>query len=41
MRFWLSKHPILYTFGVAVVAFAAAFAVIYYCLNSWLVLPLI
>jgi hypothetical protein len=41
MRYWLSKHPVLYTFGVVVVAAAAAFAVISYCLSSWLILPLI
>ncbi len=41
MRAWLSKHPILYTFGVAAAAFAGALALLSYCLSSWLILPLI
>ena len=41
MRTWLAQHPIIYTLSVAAFAFAAAFALLSYCLSSWLVLPLI
>ena len=41
MRTFISKHPVLTAVTMAAAGFAAGIAFVDYCLNSWMVLPLI